>query len=62
MGIFYLFFTFVYFTVTFLDGIFICDTNLWFVSDFGPSGVRALPIGVAAERSVHYFWYIFLAI
>ena len=22
----------------------------------GPSGVRALPLGVAAERSVHYFW------
>ena len=23
----------------------------------GPSGVRALPLGVAAERSVHYIWY-----
>ena len=22
---------------------------------FGPSGVRALPLGVAVERSVHYF-------
>ena len=23
----------------------------------GPSGVRALPLGVAAKRSVHYIWY-----
>ena len=23
------------------------------------SGVRALPLGVAAERSVHYIWYYF---
>ena len=22
----------------------------------GPSEVRALPLGIAAERSVHYFW------
>ena len=28
----------------------------------GPSGVRALPLVVAAERSVHYFWdYLFLS-
>jgi hypothetical protein len=27
---------------------------------FGPSGVRALPLGVAAERSFHYIWYYFL--
>ena len=26
---------------------------------FGPSGVRALPLGVDAERSVHYFWDYF---
>ena len=26
---------------------------------FGPSGVRALPLGVAAKRSVHYIWYYF---
>ena len=25
----------------------------------GPSGVRALPLGVAAEQSVHYFWDYF---
>ena len=25
----------------------------------GPSRVRALPLGVAAERSVHYIWYYF---
>ena len=25
----------------------------------GPSGVRALPLGVAAEWSVHYIWYYF---
>ena len=25
----------------------------------GPSGVCALPLGVAAERSVHYFWDYF---
>ena len=25
----------------------------------GPSGVRALPLGVAAERSVLYFWDFF---
>ena len=25
----------------------------------GPSGVRALPLGVTAERSVHYIWYYF---
>ena len=25
----------------------------------GPSGVRALPLGVAAERSVHNIWYYF---
>ena len=25
----------------------------------GPSGVRALPLGVAAKRSVHYIWYYF---
>ena len=25
----------------------------------GPSGVRVLPLGVAAERSVHYFWDYF---
>ena len=24
------------------------------MSQIGPSGVRALPLGVAAERSVHY--------
>ena len=24
-----------------------------------PSGVRALPLGIAAEQSVHYFWSIF---
>jgi hypothetical protein len=23
--------------------------------NFGPSGVRSLPLGVAAEQSVHYF-------
>ena len=27
--------------------------------DFGPSGLRALPLGVAAERSVHCIWYYF---
>jgi hypothetical protein len=27
--------------------------------NIGPSGVLALPLGVAAERSVHYFWDIF---
>ena len=26
---------------------------------FGPSKVCALPLGVAAERSVHYFWDYF---
>ena len=26
----------------------------------GPSGVRALPLGIAAERSVHYIWYYFV--
>ena len=26
---------------------------------FGQSGVCALPLGVAAERSVHYIWYYF---
>ena len=26
---------------------------------FGPSKVRALPLGVAAEQSVHYFWDYF---
>jgi hypothetical protein len=26
-------------------------------SGIGPSGVRALPLGVAAERIVHYIWY-----
>jgi hypothetical protein len=25
----------------------------------GPRGVCALPLGVAAERSVHYIWYYF---
>ena len=30
-----------------------------FSSLIGPSGVRALPLGVAAERSVHYIWYYF---
>jgi hypothetical protein len=25
----------------------------------GPSGVRALPLGVAVERSVHYIWCYF---
>ena len=25
----------------------------------GPSGVRALPLGVAVEQSVHYFWDYF---
>ena len=25
-------------------------------AEIGPSGVRELPLGVAAERSVHYFW------
>ena len=28
--------------------------------EIGPSGVRALPLGVAAERSVLYFGIIFL--
>ena len=28
----------------------------------GPSGVRALPLGVAAKRSVHYIWYYFFSI
>ena len=27
--------------------------------NIGPSGVRALPLGVAAERSVNYFWDYF---
>jgi hypothetical protein len=26
---------------------------------FGPSGVRALPLGIAAEQRVHYIWYYF---
>ena len=26
---------------------------------FGPSGVCALPLGIAAERHVHYIWYYF---
>ena len=30
-----------------------------FSSLIGPSGVRALPLGVAAKRSVHYIWYYF---
>ena len=25
--------------------------------NIGPSGVRALPLDVAAERSIHYIWY-----
>ena len=25
----------------------------------GPSGVPALPLGIAAERSIHYIWYYF---
>ena len=31
--------------------LFICPMNL-----IGPSRVCALPLGFAAERSVHYFW------
>ena len=27
------------------------------LNQIGPSGVRALPLGVATERSVHYIWY-----
>ena len=28
----------------------------WYSIRIGPNEVRALPLGVAAERSVHYFW------
>ena len=37
--------------------LYICD--IFICLDFGPSGVRALPLGVAAELSVHYFWDYF---
>jgi hypothetical protein len=30
--------------------------------DFGPSGVRALSLGIAAERSFHYIWYYFSSV
>ena len=30
--------------------------SMWNTICVGPSGVCALPFGVAAERSVHYFW------
>ena len=31
---------------------------IWYIG-IGPSGVHALPLGVAAKRSVHYIWYCF---
>jgi hypothetical protein len=40
----------------FSGGIIYIGTIL---STIGPSGVHALPLGVSAERSVHYIWYYF---
>jgi hypothetical protein len=30
------------------------ERSVLFICDFDPSGVRALPLGVAAKQSVHY--------
>ena len=43
-------------------GLFGGNRNRWdesFFSFIGQSRVRALPLGDAAERSVHYIWYYF---
>ena len=37
------------------------EVKIPFVYLFGPSGGRVLPLGVAAERSVHYFGDFFCA-
>ena len=37
-----------------------CANNeMRFGHEIGPSRVRVLPLGVAAERRVHYFWDYF---
>ena len=43
--------------VFFVQNIFYFYASL--IHNFGQSGVRALPLGVAAKRSVHYIWYYF---
>jgi hypothetical protein len=40
--------------LSYVNGYGFQDTIDYTCIDFGPSGVRALPLGVAAERSVHY--------
>jgi hypothetical protein len=51
-----------------LDGQAVCMVTVFLSSvctvpilkhNVGPSRVHALPLGVAAEQSVHYIWYYF---